>query len=254
MKKYSVLTFNLGGYEIIHEIPKEAINQEIEYIYVTDDETIKSDTWTIVYEHNLKGSIFDKCMQIRYDPFKYVSTNVVMKIDGSIKIEKDLYPIFQKFDDGGYHCAVCVHPERDTMFEEYAAWCELRNYLREHSEKVLKCMEELGYDIYNYRGLYQTNFAIQRNDFFNNLWNKIHYCMSKMLATPPETIERADQTINSFVLNKFFDDRNVMVVASPQIYNGEYLNFCNHRGDEPFMLPQCIEPYAFNAPANLVDI
>ena len=54
MKKYSVLTFNLGGYEVIHEIPKSAINPEIEYIYVTDDDSITSDTWTIVREHGLK--------------------------------------------------------------------------------------------------------------------------------------------------------------------------------------------------------
>ena len=63
MKKYSVLTFNVGGYEIIHEITKEAINQEIEYIYVTDDETIKSDTWTVVYEHNLQGSMYANKIQ-----------------------------------------------------------------------------------------------------------------------------------------------------------------------------------------------
>ena len=198
--------------------------------------------------------MFDKCMQIRYNPFKYVTTDVVMKIDGSIKIEKDLLPIFKKFDEGKYDCAVCVHPQRNTLYDEYKAWCELRDYPIEYAENVLKCLSETGYDVKGYKGLYQTNFAIQRNDFFNNLWNNYHYATSKILATPPDTVERADQTINSFVLNQCFSDKNVMVVSSPQIYNGTYMNFCNHRSERPFNMPQHIEPYLFNKPAVLAEI
>lgn len=254
IKKYSVLTFNIGKHEVIHEIPESEINQEIEYVYVTDDNTVKSKTWNVIYEYNLTGSTFDRCMQIRYNPFKYVTTNVVMKIDGSIKIEKDVFHIFKKFDEGNYDCAVCVHPQRCTLYDEYMAWCELRNYPIEHAEKILKCLGELGYDVKGYKGLYQTNFAIQRNDFFNNLWNKFHYSASKLLATPSETIERSDQTINSFILNHYFSYKNVMVVCSPQIYNGKYLNFCNHGTNEAFYLPQHIEPYLFNKPAILADI
>ena len=37
--KYSVLTYNVGGYEKIHEIKEKSPNAE--YIYVTDDPTLK---------------------------------------------------------------------------------------------------------------------------------------------------------------------------------------------------------------------
>ena len=32
LKKYSVLTFNIGKYELLHEIPTDCLNPSIEYI------------------------------------------------------------------------------------------------------------------------------------------------------------------------------------------------------------------------------
>ena len=75
--KYSVLTYNINGYEIIHNIDEELFNEmkeDVEFIYVTDDHSITSNTWTVVYDDSLTGSTFDKCYQIRFNPFKYVHT------------------------------------------------------------------------------------------------------------------------------------------------------------------------------------
>lgn len=35
MKKYSILTYNIGGYEVLHEV--ENPSENCEYVYVTDD-------------------------------------------------------------------------------------------------------------------------------------------------------------------------------------------------------------------------
>lgn len=246
-KKYSILTYNLNNYEIIHEIPKECMNDEIEYIYVTDDDSITSDSWTVVYEHSLTGSVFDRTYQIRFNPFKYAHTDTVMRIDGSMGITRDVIEIFEYFDKGNYDAAVMIHPTRYTMYPEYCAWVQQRGYPAEQANKCLKFMTANDYDVMNYKGLYQFNFMIQRNDGFNNAWNEMNYKILKALATEPDTIERIDQTIGSFVLNKFFSDKNIMPVGQ-YICNGMFFNWYVHNTDRAM---DCdgrnqIEPFMFN--------
>ena len=251
--RYSVLTYNIAGYEIIHEIPKECINPEIEYIYVTDDNSITSNTWNVVYADDLTGDTFDKCYQIRFNPFKYVHTDIVMRIDGSMAINKDLMPLFQRFEYGGYDCAMMIHPTRNTMYDEYVAWVNQRGYPVEQANKCLNFMIANGYDIKHYRGLFQYNFAIQRNNEINNRLNNETYEVLKMLATEPSTSERLDQTIGSFVINTHYTDMKIMPVGQYICFNS-YFNWCSHGSDrtmvyynaydiEPFMMDKSVSIY-----------
>jgi hypothetical protein len=94
--KYSILTFVFGEYEKLHEIGE--MDSEVEYICVTDNENLKSDTWKIVVDHELDGKgVFDKCFSVRYNPFKYVSSDVVVTVDGSIGLHKPISPLVNKF-------------------------------------------------------------------------------------------------------------------------------------------------------------
>lgn len=247
MKRYSVLTYNLNGYEVMHEIAPEAINDEIEYIYVTDDHSITSSTWTVVYADDLTGSTFDKCYQIRFNPFKYVNTNTVMRIDGSMGIVADVMPIFEYFDQYGYDAAVMPHPTRMTMYPEYVAWCNQRDYPVEQANKCLTFMASNGYDVNNYKGLYQYNFMIQRNDAFNNNWNAITYDVLKRLAAPPDTVERLDQTIGSFVLNTMFSEKKIMAVGQ-YVCDGMFFNWYMHNSENRMncsAVNNC-NPFVFN--------
>lgn len=45
-KKYSILTYIIGDYEFPREILEK--DPDTEYILVTDNPKIKSDTWTVV--------------------------------------------------------------------------------------------------------------------------------------------------------------------------------------------------------------
>ena len=245
--KYSVLTYNINGYEIIHNIPKECMNPEIEYIYVTDDHSITSDTWNVVYADDLTGSTFDKCYQIRFNPFNYVHTDIVMRIDGSMGITRDVMPIFEYFVNGNYDAAVMPHPTRTTMYPEYCAWVQQRGYPVDQANKCINFFAANDYDAMNYRGLYQYNFMIQRNDGFNNAWNEMTYKILKALATEPDTVERLDQTIGSFVLNKFFSDKNIMPVGQ-YICDGLYFNWYVHNTENRMVCDDRnnIEPHLFN--------
>ncbi len=245
MKKYSVLTFNIGKYELLHEIPTDCLNPSIEYIYVTDDYNIKSDTWQVVYVDNLSGDNFDKCLQIRYNPFKYVNTDIVMKIDGSMSIHKDVITLFEKFNNEHYDAAVMIHPHRDNIISEYMAWYKLRNYPLDQANKCLDFINNnLKYDL-KYKGLYQANFSIQKNDDFNTAWNKTTYDICKHLATEPNTIERVDQIISSIVLNMMFNYKNIMPVSN-EITNDGYFNWHIHNTNDSYYIKITGIQYLFN--------
>ena len=227
-KKFSVLTYNINGYEIVHEIEEKAINPEIEYIYVTDDHSITSSTWTVVYVDDLTGSTFDKCYQIRFNPFKYVNTDIVMRIDGSMGIVNDVMPIFQLFEKEQYDAAVMIHPTRNTFYPEYQAWVNQRGFDVDDANKSLNFFHGNGYDVMNYRGLYQGNFVIQRRDNFCKDWNYTTYEIMKHFPSPNETINRLDQTFSSFVLNKFYTDKKIMPVGQ-YTCNGMFFNWYQHK-------------------------
>ena len=228
--KYSVLTYNIAGYEIIHEIPEQYLNQEIEFIYVTDDHSITSSTWTVVYADDLTGTTFDKCYQIRFNPFRYCNTDVVMRIDGSMAINKDLMPLFQRFEEGDFDCAMMIHPTRATMYDEYVAWVSQRGYPKEQAEKCLNFMLQNGYNIGEYKGLFQYNFCIQRKNDINLRLNAETYDVLKKLATEPDTCERLDQTIGSFIINTHYTDLKIMPVGQYICFDS-YFKWCRHGTD-----------------------
>lgn len=229
-KKYSLYTYNIAGYEIIHEIPEQCLNPEIEYLYITDDHSITSDTWNVVYVDDLTGSTFDKCYQLRFFPFKYCHTDIVMRIDGSMAINKDVMPLFKAFESGDYDCAMMIHPTRATMYDEYAAWAYQRNYPVDEANKALNFMAANGYDVQHYKGLFQGNFSIQRKNEIILNSNSETYNVLKAIATAPDTIHRIDKTIWTFVLNTHYPTLKIMPVGQYICFN-HYFNWCSHGTD-----------------------
>lgn len=251
MIKYSVLTYNFGKYEQLYEIPQNAIDSEIEYVYVTDDDSLKSDTWKIVYVDYLKGDAFDKSLQIRYNPFKYVSTDIVLKIDGSVGIINNVKPLFEIFEKYGYDAAVMPHFLRNTITDEYDVWVGGRDYPREQANKCIDFIKRLGYDL-NYKGLYETSISIQKRDSFNITCNQLTYAFSKILATSPNTIERIDQILYSVVLNHFYSDKNILPLSHDIFCHKESNKYFKHyahgKKDEYIYYPFIETQYLFNKP------
>lgn len=250
--KYSVLTYNIDGYEIIHEIPENCLNEDIEFIYVTNDHRITSETWNVIYADDLTGSTFDKCYQIRFNPFRYCNTDIVMRIDGSMAINKNLMPLFKAFEDGDFDCAMMIHPTRADMYGEYKAWCLSRNYPISEANKALSFMANNGYNIYGYRGLFQGNFSIQRKNEIVLRSNAETYDVLKKLATEPETIHRVDQTIWSFVINTHYPDLKIMPVGQYICFDS-YFKWCRHGTDLQMIYNSAndITPYMRDKPITI---
>lgn len=254
MEKYSVLTYNIGGYEVLHEINEKSENAE--YIYVTDDRTITSSTWNVVYVDNPHPEDnFDLCYQIRFNPFDYVNTDLVVRIDGSIQINGSLDYIVDFFRKGDYDIALCIHPTRADLYSEYVAWVQQRNYPLEQANKVLNFLVGMeGYDVQNYKGLYQYNFMIQKNDKFNNCLNEMTLAYLRYLAPNDKYIERIDQTIGSFVINKYFIQSKVLPVSQSLFLESKYFTWMAHGSNTPLKGGNAnySQPYLFNKPIDCI--
>ena len=81
--KHTVLCYIINKYEIVHEVLEK--DPEAEYLLVTDDPDLKSETWHVIYDKDLEGlSTFDKCYAIRFNLFKYAASDICIYIDANI--------------------------------------------------------------------------------------------------------------------------------------------------------------------------
>lgn len=117
--KYSILCYIINDYENVKEVKEK--DPECEYILVTDNKSLKSDTWTVVYDERLLDlpSVFDRCYAIRFNVFKYCHTPICIYIDGNVQVNKSLKPLVDKFEDGRYDMCLMPHPLRYEFISEY---------------------------------------------------------------------------------------------------------------------------------------
>lgn len=251
--KYTVLTYIFDGYENVHEVVEP--DDDAEYILVTDDKNLKSETWDVRYDASLDGlSPFDKCYEVRFHPFRYAHTDTVVRVDGSMEIRKPLRPIVDAFWNGGYDRCLMIHPFRNTMPAEYDAWVNGRGYPREQADKCLALMRHMGYDL-DTKGLFQGCFEIVRKNHVNYLINDMTFDMLRLLGNDGK-IQRVSQTVWSFVINHMFNDRlKVMPVSDRLVTDGKLITSYRHKSMEA--IPEStgqIEPIMFGKPVETWEL
>ena len=243
-KKYSVITYVFGEYEKIREVLE--VDEQAEYICVTDNENLKSDTWNIIVDHDLDGKgVFDKVFSVRYNPFKYCTTDVCVRIDGSIQVKKSLSPIVDSFIESGDDCCYMLHPYRNLIKLEYAIWAKYRAFPMENIAKHIAFLANMGYD-FNTKGLIELTFSIVKRDFINDNINRMTYAAMKYLGDEKD-IDRLDQTVISVIIDRFFRAANIFWVTE-EIIHSDYLQWYGHNSDIeiPIYREKVIPPVFFN--------
>lgn len=235
--RYTVLTYIFGGYEHVHEVVEKDPNAD--YVLVTDDPNLKSETWRVVYDPMPKHSPFAKCYEVRFHPFRYVETPIVVRIDGSIKVMKSLQVVVDEFEHGDYDRCVMMHPYRNTMAVEYNEWVKVRNYPAAQATKCLKAMERFGFDLQT-KGMIQGCFEIVRNNQVNRDVNDMVFGLLCLMGTGK--IERIDQTVTTFVIERFFQDIKLMAVEETIVTDGRLMQWHWHKSDRIIYTGKPIEP------------
>lgn len=229
--RYSVLAFIINKYEIVHEIEEK--DPDAEYLLITDDKTLTSDTWTVIYDSSLERlSIFDRCYAIRFNTFKYCHSDICVRLDANICIKKSLKPLIDVFETGGYDIGLMPHPLRNNFIEEYKVWVETRGYDAKQAERIIRNMRDKGYD-FEYKGLFQTNFWIQRRNLVTDELNKRVFDYLIELGTDGK-IERINQVPFSFVMNTCYSYLRVLPL-SEQIVRSSYMQWHLHNSSIPNM-------------------
>jgi hypothetical protein len=222
--------YNFNNYEIMRE-PKE-IDPNCEYIYVTDDENLKSDIWNIIVDHSLDGlSVFEKCYSVRFNMFKYATTPVCIYLDGSIQINKSLRKLYNDFMKSGSELGLNIHPERNRIDSEYLTWMRFRKYPVENCNRCMSFMESKNYN-FDYKGLYQGTIRIEKNIEKNIQVDQITFKLLKILGT--NEIERLDQTVYTYVLNTI-SSKLAVFPMSQQVLQSEYLTWNLHNTNKPIV-------------------
>lgn len=242
--KYAIIMYNFNNYEIMRDVPNYALDNEIEYIYITDNSNLKAKNWKIIIDHDLDNlSPFDKCYSVRFNLFKYTSAEYIMYIDGSIQILQNPKIYFEQFIKSNCDISVCVHPSRTNIFDEYVEWVRIRNYDKQQAFKCLSYMSETGYDAKNYKGLYQGGFRVFKNTKIQKQLDIDCYNILKQLGNNNK-IERLDQTIYSFLLNTKYKNLKLFPYDDSCIFS-KYLNIQGH--NQPFIFnKQPNRPYIKN--------
>lgn len=251
--RFSVLSYIIGNYEVVHEIKEKS--QNAEYVLVTDNRSLTSSTWNVVYVDNPHPEDpFDLCYQIRFNPFDYVHSDIVIRIDGSMVITGNLDYLVEYFNKENYDICLEIHPTRNNQYDEYLAWVQTRNYPVEQANMVLSFMSAMeGYDVKNHKGLYQYNFMIQRKNKVNMDINRMTLAFLKWLAPMGKEVERIDQTVGSFVINKYFNMVKVLPVSQMICTSGKYFKWCKHGSDDVMEDGyNYSQPYLFNNPINTI--
>ena len=251
----SFLTYIVGNYELVHEV--EFKTPDCQYVLVTDNHSLTSSTWEVKYVDNPHPEDpFYLCYQIRFNPFDYVDSDIVIRCDGSMIPCGDFSPVLDIFEKDNYDMMLSIHPSRNTIYQERCAWVQSRGMEVEQANKVLAFMSIMeGYDVKNYKGLYQMNLQIERKNTVNLLANEMTRTLLKYLAADGKQTERCDQDVFSFIINKYFSNIKILPVSQLVSTSGKYFRWCSHGTNKAFADDgNYNQPYLFNKPINTVYV
>ena len=233
MKKYSVLTFIFGEYELLRE--PLSVSDDCEYVAVTDNHNLTSDVWTIKYlpESYNAADGFTKSFYVRYHPFDFVSTDLCIIMDGSVLIKKSLDKLANDFNESNAEIGLMVHWAQINARNEYEYWLTQRGYSVAQAAKSIAFMDAIGYSP-RYKGCFETGFKICKRDDANHRINSCVYNCLEHIGQDKLHIERVDQGIFTAVMNTKFTHIPVFPTTHTIIQN-QYMQFCKHKTTEPIM-------------------
>lgn len=243
---WSCVTYNFNDYEKFYELPENVIDENAEYIYITNNKSLTSSTWTVVYKECDDDPFYAVC-DVRYHIFDYINSDIAVMFDGSMRPINSLERILDVFNKSNYDFASIIHPTRNTAHSELTAWVNQRGMSVDVANKALNFMYSNGYDVVNYRGLFQINFMVVRKTEETIRMLKETFEVCKILCGDGSKVFRCDQVVISFVINTHFTDMKIMPVGQ-YICNGMFFNWYAHNTDNRM---ECngyydIDPFVFD--------
>ena len=111
-----VITYLFGNNKEIIRKPR-VIDEDTEYLCITDNKNLKVDVWKPIYEPMKEiSSLRDKVALVKFNPFKYTTAKNILVMDGTLEIKKSLAPIFEDIEN--YDIGLKLHTYHFNLKEE----------------------------------------------------------------------------------------------------------------------------------------
>ena len=225
---YSVLTCIFGDYENIREVVNP--NPLVEYILVTDNEELSSNTWTIVHDNFLREySSYSTSFYVRSHPFEYISTDTVLWIDGSVQILDDCTSeLMLPFIYGEQEIVEVLNVMTDSPVEEVRRWGEygFHGYTREHADRIVRFFEKENFQ----NGLVQNTIFACKNTKLTRRLNSMWWELILRYGEYPE-VDHQSMSLRSYCLWKEAYRSSKLLLLSPTTLWCHYFDYRFHGTD-----------------------
>lgn len=226
MSKYSILTCIFSNYEMVREVQEP--NSEIEYILVTDNPNLKSETWKILYYPQLldypEGP--DRWAYVRYHPFEFVNTNICLYIDGSIQIKKDPFEMLEYFENHEWEYSTLQNSIVNDIRAEVDRWAYFGYYgfSVEDAKRVIKFLDDVNYHSI---GLLQSTIIIYKNTKFTHAINN-HTWTTMFLWGHDGHVDRINQTALTYAIYKMAYHDPRFIPMHTRFLFCKWFEYCYH--------------------------
>lgn len=233
-KKYSILTYIFGNYEFVRE-PLE-IDDECEYILITDNKNLKSKKWKIIY---LSDDFNDytpisKTFYVRYHPFEFVNTDTVLLLDGSMEVRKSLKKLFTDFFNGNYDCALGTFPYAIKSIDElYSYWIKYRNYDIHQANKNKSFLKACKIDVPKI--YHETGYMLFKKNSICLQFLETVFLSIKEISPSYNNLDRLDQPILNGILYGLYSEMNVLSL-SRELIQSQYIQYYKHNTNNKLVI------------------
>lgn len=223
MKKYTVLSYNFGNYDLIRD-PAE-VDPEADYIYVTDKKA-SSDIWTFIEDNDLLGKDpLYASFYVRHHPFKYAKTDVVLVVDASIQIQDSLKIIVDSFVESHSDYSLLLNNYRNDEAKILKWEKHIPDRISEHDvNKLIAFIKKMKQE--NFSGAIGLAFTMVKKNsimqrFLKHVWR---YLVA--LGENGKPI-RVDEIIVHKLLYRYLGSVSVFPLT-PQIIQSTFMSYCKH--------------------------
>jgi hypothetical protein len=228
MERYSIVTYNFGNYELLRE--PVVVSENCDYICITDRHDLKSDVWKFVHDEEINNSTLterQRAYKAKNLFLKYVTTDVAIRIDGSIGILDNCDELVEKFRNAGYDAACTTHLYWDNALTEYYVWEMCRGNSPEFTRKYIDYCHSIGFDCTT-TGLIETMFVIQKNNEINKKINENVVSTMMEVNNFEDQVEQIWYTLQ-LLLN--YDKIKILFLYHRQPVNSRYFQHYYHNSD-----------------------
>lgn len=231
--KYSILTCIFGNYELLR-IP-EYVDPECEYVCVTDrDDLDEGGVWKIVHLNKILQTMpfTNQWTYVRFHPFDFVSNDICLYIDGSIKIMNGPLQeaLIKPFAEGDFCYGIMpsINQIECDIQQDIDYWENTRNLSTYVCNKIRKYLKDNDYHV---NGILQSGFLMYKKcqdcDIINNTaWELCH-----LWSYNGCNVDRNNQIDLSYTINVLFYQSEHIFRVSGLILNSTLFQIFKHGSD-----------------------